>query len=93
MTTTFIMMALAGLLGHFLKDLIAIQVRTKKVPNLIEYFKQYPYHTLLCFLSVPAGLAGLHELGELTKVTAFCVGYMSNSVVDVLGKRGNLKGK
>ena len=86
----FVLMALAGLLSHFLKDVIAIQRKEKKIISHNEYVKLFPYQTLLCLIGVFVGMVGLHELGQLTNVTAFAVGYMANSVADIIGKRSGI---
>ena len=86
-------MALAGLLSHFLKDVISIQRKEKKFISPIDYVKLYPYQTMLCILGMFVGVVGLNELNQLTNVTAFCAGYMSNSMADIIGKRSGIKGK
>lgn len=84
---TTILMIVLGLMTHFLKDLIRIKNETGSPPNLIKYWKDNPYQTLLSIVSGAAGYFALMETGQLTALTAFGIGYMANSVADVLGKR------
>lgn len=82
-----IIMVVLGLLTHFLKDLIRIKQENGVPPNIIEYWKANPYQTLLCVVGACAGYFALLETGQLTALTAFGIGYMANSVADVIGKR------
>jgi hypothetical protein len=89
--TVAIMMLVLGLLAHYLKELTRIAGETKRSPNLLGYWTSYWPQTLLCVVSAIAGFVALHEATQLTPVTAFGVGYMANSVADIMGKRGTEK--
>lgn len=84
---TTILMVILGLLTHFLKDLIRIKQEEGAPPNIIKYWKDNPYQTLLSIVGALSGYFALLETGQLTALTAFGIGYMANSVADVLGKR------
>lgn len=82
-----ILMLILGLATHFLKEMLRIKKETGKVPNILQYWKDNPYQTLLCLIGAAAGYFALLETAQLTALTAFGIGYMANSVADVLGKR------
>lgn len=82
-----VLMVLCGLASHFLKDLVRIQKESGKAPNAVKYFTHNPYHSLLCFIGSVVGYVVLVEMDELSSVTAFMAGYMSNSIADMIGKR------
>jgi hypothetical protein len=42
---------------------------------------------VLCVIGAVVGYVGLYEYQELTPITAFSVGWMSNSIADKVGKR------
>lgn len=83
-------MALLGLLAHGLKKIMRVR-RDGRAVTPWGYVARYPYQTLAALIGVVAGLAALHEMGQLTGITAFGVGYMANSVADLLEKRNPLK--
>jgi hypothetical protein len=83
---TILMLAL-GLAAHYLKELVRMTGETGKKPAPLRYWTLYWPQTLLCAISAAAGFIALQEAGELTAVTAFGVGYMANSIADVIGKR------
>lgn len=80
-------MLLLGLSTHLLKDLARIQIETGTPPHPIRYWSRNPYQTLICVIGAAAGYFALQETGQLTGLTAFGMGYMANSVADILGKR------
>jgi len=81
-------MAVAGLLIHFMKDMIRISIETKKRPTPIQYWMGNPYQSLISVLGCVVGFIYLQDTAQLSASTAFIVGYMSNSVADMIGKRG-----
>lgn len=80
-----VMLAL-GLLTHFLVDVIALR-KADQSAGFREYWTANPYQSALSIVGAMAGYAVLHSAGELTLVTAYGVGYMANSVPDIIGKR------
>ena len=85
-----IAMAVIGLLPHFLKDLVRIRAEGNKI-GMHTYWTKYPYQSMLCVIGAIVGIAALEEMNQLTSLTAFGAGYMSNSVADVIGKRATGK--
>lgn len=81
-----ILLLIGGMASHFLKKLIETRNSGDDV-DLIHYFKATPYQTALAVISGFVGFFALYGTAELTRMTAFGIGYMCNSVVDVLGKR------
>lgn len=80
-------MLLYGLLTHFLKDMARIKAETGALMHPGDYVAEFPVQTALALVGALAGLGALHTTGELTAVTAYGVGYMANSVADIIGKR------
>ena len=85
---SLVIMAVSGLLLHFLKELARIFIETKKKPTPIQYWREHPYQTAICVISCVVGFVVFQDMGQLNNITAFTVGYMSNSIADVIGKRG-----
>lgn len=81
-----ITMAVCGLLTHFLKDVVRIRAEKDKI-SLHQYWTMYPYQTMLSVIGAIVGVVALQEMNQLTSLTAFGAGYMSNSVADIIGKR------
>lgn len=89
MTHPFFIM-IYGMLMHYLKKVIEsarIYRKTGQKLSLIRYWKDYPYRSAFSVISALAGFAALYGTEELTKLTAFGLGYMSESVTSVMGKR------
>jgi hypothetical protein len=80
-------MVVVGLVSHFLKDIVRIRKEDGVMINPVEYFVKFPYQSVLAVLSAFSGTVIAYEMGELTMLTAFAVGYMANSVADTIGKR------
>ena len=85
-------MVLLGFLSHVVKKIMRVR-RDGHAVTPWFYFKVYPYQTFFALVGAVAGLGALHATGMLNAVSAFAVGYMSNSVADMLGKKGNVLGK
>jgi hypothetical protein len=85
-----LLMVLCGLLVHFLKDLVRLKAEGAFLTPL-QYWRKYPYQTLFCVIGAVVGVVALNEAQQLTPITAFAVGYMSNSVADMIGKRGTVR--
>lgn len=83
-----VMLAL-GFLTHILKDVLRVRLEGGKGAGigLIDYFLAYPIQTAVAAIGALLGMVALHEMGELSALTAYGAGYMSNSVADVVGKR------
>ena len=81
-----VLMLLCGLASHFLKDLIRVKSEKGKI-SIKKYWMDNPYQNLLCVVGAVAGYVALESTGQLTVVTSFGVGYVANSVADMIGKR------
>lgn len=81
-----VLLLLGGMASHFLKKLIEARQSGNDF-DLIQYFKANPYQTALSIISGFVGFFALYGTAELTRVTAFGLGYMCNSVADIVGER------
>lgn len=82
-----ILMTVLGVLTHFLKKLLNLKKSGNEVSPL-EYWKLYPYQTTMSLVGAVVGYFFLVEAGQLSIATAYAIGYMSDSVSDVVGERG-----
>lgn len=77
---------IAGVLGHILKKAAEARVN----PGMLGvwfYLRDYPAATL-SMLTATSGLClALWSIDQLNGVTAFCVGYIGNSAVDLVANR------
>jgi len=80
-------MALLGFIAHVVKKIMRVR-RDGHVVSPWKYVKLYPYQTFFALVGAVAGIGSLAATGMLNAVSAFAVGYMSNSVADMLGKKG-----
>lgn len=83
-------MLLYGLATHFLVELLRI-INDDGDTSLKYYLwgtRKHRLQTALSVIGALVGYAALAQSGDLSGITAFGVGYMSNTVPDVLGKRG-----
>ncbi len=86
----FAVMCWLGLATHFLKALISARVSGNPI-SPVQYWKQYPYQSALAIIGAVVGLIVLHEANQLNLASAYGVGFMANSVPDIIGVR--VKGK
>jgi hypothetical protein len=84
-------MVILGFIAHFLKEMVRIQTETKTFISPLDYFLKYPYQTILGVIGCLAGMVLLNEMQEVSAINGFALGYMADSAVDIIGKRGNLK--
>ncbi len=85
-----IIMLLLGLATHFLKALLQMKLAGNHLTP-IEYWRGHPYQSGLAVVGAVVGFVALYESGNLTSINAFGIGYMANSVADVLGGRAQGK--
>jgi hypothetical protein len=88
--TIVTLMALCGVLTHWAKQVML--ARRSNVPgmaviSLWDYWVKYWPETVVAVTSTVAGIALLHELGHVTPVAAYGVGYLGNSAADLIGGR------
>lgn len=79
-------MLVYGLASHFLKDMARLAKEGQPL-GLLDYWGRFPYQSGISLVGAVAGFAALAEAGQLTGITAFGIGYMANSVADIIGKR------
>lgn len=84
--TIIILLALIGLAAHFLKKLREAKMAGTQI-SIRQYYLANPYSSLLSIVFCIGGLVMLWDSVELTKVTAFTLGYMSDSVVAAVMQR------
>ena len=77
-----------GVILHFLKQMIVEQKQWQRKLTFREYLSQNKLTTMFSWFSSVAVFALLYGSGELTKITAFTIGYLSDSVADLVGERG-----
>lgn len=80
-------MLIYGLLLHALKQLSEAAMNDSHVTPWL-YLKQWPYSAGFALVSALAGYGALYGTDELTRINAFGLGYMANSVADMIGHRG-----
>lgn len=83
-------MLLAGMLAHFLKKVIE-ERRAGRLVTLKAYWLANPYATAFSVLGAVAGFVALAGTAELTKLTAFGLGYACDSAASMVGERGAKK--
>lgn len=83
-----ILMCVCGLFTHFLKDMVRIKTEYGSVPSFKSYFSQNPVQTCICLISAFVSFVLVTEMNQMTLVTGYTIGYMANSLADVIGKRG-----
>lgn len=76
----------AGLLSHFLKRVVEERNAGRAV-TLKSYWLDHPYHSALSVTAAVAGFILLWGTPELTRLTAWGIGYMADSAAGVLGQR------
>jgi len=81
-----IVLVVCGLLTHVLLDLVKLK-RDGKPVSFWQYLKDQPYQTALSVIGCVAGYIVLNSIGELTLMTAYGLGTMSNLVAEKLGQK------
>lgn len=86
-TAILILLPILGLLAHYLKKFIEVKNATGEIVSPKVYFADNPYTSLSSVVLCVAGMAMLWGSDELTKVTAFMLGYMSDSAISMIMRR------
>ena len=94
---TFMMM-IYGLLTHFLLKMKHYRTAfpdTRFWCLVASYYRDNPFATILAIIGAVAGYSMLYGSAELTRATAYGLGYMADGVADTIGNRSikNLKDK
>ena len=85
-TTVLVLLLVVGILTHYVKKVGEEWKQGNKV-KLLTYWTNNPYHALFSILGASGGFLLLYGTPELTKLTAWGLGYMCNSVADIMGSR------
>lgn len=85
-----VVLALAGVLTHWLKQVVIM--RSANVPGMnpigfSAYWFTYWPQSLIALFSTAGAIAFFAEANMLTHATAYFIGYMGNSVADTIGGR------
>lgn len=82
-------MAFMGVITHWVKQIALARRQSVCMTGLgiRGYWLNHWPETVTAFTSTIAGIALLHEIGYVTPVTAFGVGYLGNSAADLIGGR------
>jgi len=84
-------LCLLGLLTNLLSILAEMsQARNCRVSPL-TYINERPYKLSLSIIGAVIGYIVLDQMGELTLITAYGVGYMANDSIDRIGKMTAMK--
>lgn len=76
-----------GVLSHLLKEFIRIKKEESSYIGFKTYFLSYPYQTALTVIGALVGFVILIETNQLSVINAFTIGYIADSIPDVIGKR------
>lgn len=76
----------AGLAAHFLKKVIELR-NSEHAITLGAYWREYPYRTVLAVVGALAGFMLLYGTAEMTRATAFGIGYLADSIAGIMGKK------
>jgi len=82
-----VLLALFGLVAHYLKKLIEEKNATGEIISIKKYYLSNPYTSLSSIVLCVAGIAMLWGSDELTRITAFTLGYMSDSAIGMIMQR------
>ena len=85
--TNPISMMLYGILMHYVKRVMEEREKDSDI-TLSSYWYKYPYKSIFSLLGAFAGFGALYGTEELTKLTAFGIGYMSDSMAEMLSSKG-----
>src|SRR3990167_2838866 len=81
-------MLIYGMLAHFARKVIAAQAhQSDRRPCITDYWKHNPMQTIVSLTGALAGFGALYGSPELTKLTAFGIGYMADNLADAVGEQ------
>lgn len=81
-------MLIMGVAVHWLKSLITMRnVKDMQPLSVSVYWLRFWPESLVALFSGIAGYAFLIDTGNLTSINAFGIGYMANSLADIIGNR------
>ena len=80
------LMLWAGQLLHILKKVKELEERNPRI-TIRKYVKRHSYGVMFSLIGGLVAYAMLFEMGELSAVSAFMAGYMSDSLIDAAASR------
>ena len=80
-----------GLLTHQLTILAEMSQSRKTRVTPFDYMRERPYKLSLSIIGAIIGYIVLQQMGELTLITAYGVGYMANDSIDRVGKMTSMR--
>ena len=84
-----VLLAILGLVTHFLKKVIEDR-ENNPTETLKNYYTKNPYQTAMSIAACVVGMLALWGTDDMTRTTAFMLGYMSDSAVAIIKKRTGL---
>lgn len=85
------LLCVLGLLTHQLSILAEMSQAKGRRVGPIEYIRERPYKLSLSIIGAVIGYIILAQVGELTLLTAYGVGYMANDSIDRAGKIASMR--
>ena len=76
-----------GVAIHLVKELMRIKKESGVIMSPVAYIKDHPFQSTLMVIGALAGYTILLETNQLTAMSALMFGYISDSIIDVMGKR------
>lgn len=82
----YFLAAMFGMFAHFLKK----KIKGESITEVMGYFKDNAKSTLLAFMATVVGFVVLVQLGDVSFVSAFGVGYMFDSAFNRWDKKESI---
>lgn len=80
-------MAVLGHLIHLLKKVVEVRASGQPV-GLVGFVRERPYRTAMGVAGSAAAMGYMFDSGDVTAMTALGIGYMADSGLAMLDKRG-----
>lgn len=89
-TIILIVLLVLGTVSHFLKKVVEAWRQGEKI-TLKQYFISNPYQTIFSIVISLTGFFLLYGSPDLTRITAWAVGFLGDSLAEVIGDRSKVK--
>lgn len=80
-----------GVALHLIKELARIKNEEGVIITPKAYIMNHPYQSTLMIMGALIGYVILLETNQLTAINALMYGYISDSIIDIMGKRASEK--
>lgn len=90
-TAILVLLLILGLASHLLKKVVAEVRAGNRDISIRSYWLENPYPTALGIVGAVTGFVLLYDTPELTKLTAWGLGYMCDSAAEMFGDRAMKK--